>query len=84
MADHLPGHGKVTEMVQVTSLLDPSVMLADISFADMKQFLMKHATLAHDRLSHISAAAATVVTTTTRKTPAPSTYLHLEAKGGGD
>ena len=73
IANRLPYRIKVTETVQIASLLDPSLkpfMSADVPFAGLKQFLVKHTKLAHDRLSRISAAAATVRTATA---PTPST-----------
>jgi len=69
MADHLPYQIKVTETVQIASLLDPSLKpLVSVLFADLKQLLVKHTKLAHDRLVHISVTAATVGSANTSPT----------------
>jgi len=63
IADRLPYRIKVTETVQIVSLLDPSLkpfVSADVPFADLKQLLVKHAKLAHDGLVRVSATAASV------------------------
>lgn len=50
---------------------DSSVILADISLCRSPQ--IKHAKLLHNRLSHVSAAASAVLTTTTSNIrPTPS------------
>jgi len=47
-------------------------MSADVPFDDLKQLLVKHTKLVHDRLSRVSAAAATVGTANTAPNPSTS------------
>ena len=75
IADRLPYLIKVTETVQIASLLDPSLkpfMSADIPLDDLKQILVKHTKLVHDRLSRVFAAVATVGTANTAPNPSTS------------
>jgi len=74
IADRLSYRIKVTETVQIVSLLDPSLkpfMSADVPL-DLKQLLVKHTKLVHDRLSRVSAAPATVGTANIASNPSTS------------
>lgn len=81
VADRLPCRIKVTETVQIASLLDPQLkpfMSANVPFADLKQLLVKHTKLVHDRLARVSAAAATVGSASTAPTAVPTHNEHRE------
>jgi len=71
VADHVPSRIKVTETVQIASILDLSLkpfVSADVPFADLKQLLLKHTKLAHNRLVRVSVTAATIGSANTAPT----------------
>ena len=59
--DRLPRRIKVTEAVQIATLLDPSMkglITVDHTLDDLKELLAKHTKLAHDRMSRMTATVS--------------------------